>query len=362
MASSNLTRTPLDQACNRIGRNCLFGMLLFVATLQAASANEVSPTDRRLGDYKNADGSMPDGRDNQRDDSSALNQALAAGPGIVHIGPGYYRFSEITIPSGVMITGSGDGTIVRPSGSQPIFVQSEVDQWRLRDLTLDGEAQGEWQQRRDEGQTGLEIDHCYQFEVAGVVLRNFNGAALQLSHFGPDPRANGVGNLDRISALDNYIGIRFDERAEYVSATQLICCRNVIGCAIHAGNLKITASNFCNNVDGMLIEDKVNGSHGTIGNCLFNNNLRHALVCRKVAYGMAITGCHFGYAKLLIADSTGVNISGGIVSCDIVTEGSGVNRISGNYVVPEHTAFTLAPATIVTDNFTSQGQWEANNR
>ncbi len=321
-----------------------------------------SPMSRHLSDYLNPDGSSPDGKDTARDDTPALKLALADGPGIVSIGPGYYRFGEVTIPTGITLIGAGPATIVRSSGPKCIFVQSDVHRWRVRDLVLDGEAPGQWEARTEQGQIGLKIDRSYEFEVSGLIVQNFNGAGVQLSGFAPDKRANGVGSLDRISALENYVGIRFDERGEYVTASQLLCFRNVVGCVIHAGNLKITASNFCDNVTGMLIEDKINGSHGSIGNSMFNNNLEHALICRNVVHGMAFTGCQFAYAKMLIEDSKGINITSGILSLPIIIKGEHANRIAGNYVIPSYTKYEFAPSTIVQDNFTPDGDWEANNR
>ena len=339
----------------------LFSLILVLIAPCAIFADDVPPTARSLSEYRNTNGNPPDGTDTARDDTSALQLALAAGPGVVYIGPGYYRFGAVTIPTGVSLIGSGPKTIVRSSGASQIFLQKDVSQWRLRDLTLDGEATGKWQERKDEGKSGLHAERCAQFELTRVLFQNFNGAALQLSHFVPGLDAQCVGNLDRVSALENYIGIRFDERAEYMNATNLICSRNVIGCVIHAGNVKIGASNFCGNTDGMLIEDKINGSHGSIANCLFNHNDRHALVCRKVESGMAITGCCFFYGTLLVEDSAGVNISEGMLSCHVVTKSELANRISGNYIISEsHASFKFAPSTIVNGNFTKAGPWEAD--
>lgn len=55
------------------------------------------------------------------------------------------------------------------------------------------------------------------------------------------------------------------------------------------GSANITASNFCDNVDGLLIQDKENGSHGAVSNCLFNHNARYALWGRRIEHGMAIS-------------------------------------------------------------------------
>ncbi|NSW56180.1 MAG: hypothetical protein HPY44_09205 [Armatimonadetes bacterium] len=67
---------------------------------------------------------------------------------------------------------------------------------------------------------------------------------------------------------------RTDQGAEYINATGLCCESNVTGGIVNAGNAKITDSNIINNVDGLVLKDGDNGSHGIIGNCLPNHNQR----------------------------------------------------------------------------------------
>ena len=253
------------------------------------------PATRDLGDYTNADGRPPDGRDNDIDDTPAIRKALADGPGVVRVGPGAYRWGDVAVPTGVTLIGSGPATVVRSSGPKRIFVQDGVSDWGIRELVLDGEAKGDWKERKDAGQAGIFVRACLGYTIVGVTARNFAGAGVQLMH------TAGLGtngwcsraNLDRITATGNYVGVRFDERGEYINATNLSCQNNVVGCIIHAGNVKVAASNFCSNLTGIFIEDKDNGSHGAISNCLVNHNHRLALHCRGVGYGMAIDNCCF---------------------------------------------------------------------
>lgn len=316
------------------------------------------PHARLLSDYRNDDGSAPDGEDDATDDTPALRKALADGPGLVCLGPGSYRFGEVTIPSNVSVVGAGSATVVRSSGPKHIFTQKGVHEWALRDLVLDGAAQEDWHKRKDTGEVGLFISGCWGYEVVGVAFRNFSGIGLQIEHSGAG-WING-GNLDRITATGNSVGIRFDTRAEYINATALGCFNNVTGCILHAGNAKITASNFTTNTDGIVIEDKDNGSHGSISNCLINHNERYALLGRKVKNGMAISDCCIFYGTILLEDCIGVNLTNGILGCTVKTDGKGVNRIAGNYVIPEGWQFDFTPSTIVEDNFTENGPWEMN--
>lgn len=331
-----------------------------VALPYCCAAAAPPPIERNLSDFHSADGRSPDGKDSRDDDSEALCRAIAAGPGIVRIGPGWYRFGDIAVPRGVTVVGAGPGTIVRSNGSSQIFRQTGLSQWRICDLVLDGENTGDWHGRKDQGRHGIMVEKCFGFEISGVTVQRFDGPAIEIcsTDLGPSGGAFCDGGvLDRITAKQNLIGIRFNKRAEYIHATRLTCYQNTTGAVIHGGNIKLGDSNFCSNVDGLLIEDKENGSHGAIANCLFNHNERNALWAKNVAYGMTFSNNCFFYGQIVIEDSVGVNIQGGQISCSVLVSGKGVNRVADNYVIPEAFRFTFTPATIVQNNFTATGPW-----
>ena len=189
---------------------------LFFLSAPMTAREGTRPPGRNLTDYANPDGRPPDGIDDGTDDTPAPRQAVAAGPGVVYVGPGFYRWGKVSIPSGVAVVGAGAATVVRSSGPKQIFVQKAAQEWVIRDLVLDGEAKGDWKERRDAGQNGIFTEGCWGFEIAGVVLRNFNGAGLELTqtNLGAAGSSHG-GNLERITATGNYVGVRFDIRAEY---------------------------------------------------------------------------------------------------------------------------------------------------
>src|SRR5206468_2751493 len=152
-----------------------------------------------------------------------------------------------------------------------------------------GEATGNWNERTDRGAHGLVIDRSSGYEVSRVTVRNFDGAGLQISRTNNQGASfSDGGTLSQITASGNFIGVRFDTRAEYITASQLHCQFNVTGLLIHAGNTNIANSNIGNNVDGIVIADHDNGSHGSLNGCLANHNQRYALWTRDVQHGMAI--------------------------------------------------------------------------
>lgn len=339
---------------------CLSGLALCVL-LGSRQATPRVTADRWLAEFTNDDGSIPDGSMADRDDSTALRKALAAGPGVVRIGPGRYRIAQVVIPQGVTLIGSGPATILQAFNRQPVFKQTAVPGWRLRDVCLQGEAEGDWRKRVDHGVYGLEISGCYNFEVTGVQIQDFNGVGLQIASTNlPAAGFTDGGLLSKIVAVRNIVGIRFDTRGEYVAASQLQCHHNLTGIVIHAGNSNIANSNIGSNVDGIVIVDHQNGSHGSLTGCLVNHNERYALHANEVENGMAISNCCFFYGTIRLEKSQGINITSSLIGSSISTEGEKFNRFSGNHIFPEEQKFEFSAATIVDGNFTKNGPWELN--
>ena len=145
------------------------GLLTAISCMHVATAADgPTPFGRCLSDYANEDGSIPDARDNATDDTSALREALGEGPGVVYVGPGFYRWGDVSIPPGVAVVGAGRATVVRSNGADQIFAQRDVSDWAVRDMVLDGEAEGDWHEREDAGHNGILTDGCWGFEIVGV--------------------------------------------------------------------------------------------------------------------------------------------------------------------------------------------------
>lgn len=275
----------------------------------------------------------------------------------LYIEPGIYRLNDITIPDNTVLVGSGAGTILKSAGGITIFKQRHSTGWIIRDLAIDG---GTAEPSGDLGFTAISINHCWGYEISSISVYGCSGTGIDVYETPLDKKyaafCNG-GNLSKISLHNNFIGIRFDNRAEYVSVVQINSYENVIGCIIHSGNLKITASNFCSNRDGILIKDKENGSHGSISNCLVNHNQRYAIRADGVRTGMAITGCCFYYGKIKLTDTVGINISSSQISCDMQIQSKGVNLLANNFLIPGSWEFDFSDSTLLTGNFHENGLW-----
>lgn len=151
----------------------------FAAAGPAGPQAPGSPVTRDLPQFLNADGRAPEGRDNDIDDAAAMRSALAAGPGVIRIGPGHYRPGDVTVPAHVTVPGCGPATVIRSNGAAHIFARRGQRDWRIRDLTLDGDAAGPWRERVDSGRAGIHCEACTAFEMTGIDVRNFAGTGIQ---------------------------------------------------------------------------------------------------------------------------------------------------------------------------------------
>jgi hypothetical protein len=320
--------------------------------------------ERCLLAYLSADGRPPSGLDDSVDDGPAIQAAIAQGPGVIRIPPGFYRWSDVRVPAGVTVIGAADDGRVRACNDHhAIFDQSGVGNWSIRDLVLDGEAQEPWRQRRNLGRVGLNIRCSWAFTATGLTVRDFSGQAVCVSQTRLDNAAfcNG-GVIDRLTAVGNAVGVCFEQRGEYVTLTNSHLMRNTTGCIIHAGNVKITQCNIGSNLDGIVIADKENGSHGVIGNCLINHNERYALDCAGVTNGMTINACGIFYGEIRLRDCQGVQIANCQVYCPVKITGDHANGFVDNIITENDFEYAFCEATVVRGNMTSTGDWRLNRQ
>lgn len=337
----------------------LLPVLVCVLLLQtAASAAAQTLIERSVGEFLQPGEPLPGTFDPGRDDTPVLQRALNAGAGTVKLGPGVYRVGGLQIPTGVTLAGAGAGTILRSTGVPRVLLAQQAHDFCIRDLVIEGTASGHWHLRDDAGHSGIAVSGCYGYEIVGVTLRHFDGPALNIARTQlVDAAFSNGGRLDRIVARDNYAGIQFDTRGEYVTATHLNCHQNMRGVVVHAGNTSIATSNFCGNVDGMVLTDRENGSHGLVQGCLLNHNERYALCARDVQNGMTFSGCCFYYGAIELRAARGIQIANSQINCHVTVAGPGTNMLSSNLIIPSEYHFTFDGPTLIRENYTHRGAW-----
>jgi hypothetical protein len=166
------------------------------------------------------------------------------------------------------------------------------------------------------------------------------------------------GTIDHLTLYHNHAGIAFSERAEYITATHIKSYRNVFGCIINGGNITIGESTFCTNETGILLQDKENGSHGAVVNCLINHNMKYAILAKDVYNGHNFVGCSIFDATLKMENCRGIKIASGTIDCSIAIDCNETNLISGNFISNGYMKkCNISPSTIVKDNFSIKGAW-----
>jgi hypothetical protein len=331
-----------SQAMLQLTRNRVAAALGLVLGLQMMVAKaDNAPANRNLSDFKCSDGRAPDGSDSAHDDTSALVAALNAGPGVVTIGPGFYRVGNVAIPAKVTVAGAGAGTVFRSNGEKCIFKQSGVGEWALRDVVLDGESKAQAAAVPNNGKQGLFATGCHSFDIRNLTAHHFEGIAVEFAHTDLPAAAfcNG-GAICGLAVHDNFTGVAFSERAEYITG----------------GNITIGDSHFCMNDVGILLTDKANGSHGAVENCLINHNNRFAVLAQNVNNGHNFVGCSIIYSTVKLENCRGIKIASGTLNCSIIVKGDTANQILGNYVLEsEMKTWDISPATQFKDNFNASG-------
>ena len=157
------------------------------------------------------------------------------------------------------------------------------------------------------------------------------------------------------------IGARMDKKLEDHSIIEKIGAVMAFDACVSSmpTNIKWLTDCFIT-ITSLYIEDGNNGSHGAVSNCLINHNEKVGLHCRRARNGMTISNCCIFCGELIIEDCAGINLTSGIISCDMRIRGDRANRVSGNYIIPGEYRFEMPPPTLVQDNFTDAGPWEMN--
>jgi hypothetical protein len=277
------------------------------------------------------------------------------------IGPGFYRVGNVAIPARVAVVGAGAATVLRSNGAKRIFNQSGVGEWALREVMLDGESKAQGPAVPDNGRQGLYVTGCHSFEIRNLTACHFEGIAVEFSR--TDLKAasfcNG-GSITGLATYDNFAGVAFSVRAEYITASHIRAYRNATGCIINGGNMTIGDSHFCTNNVGILLEDRENGSHGSVSNCLINHNGQYAVLAKDVQNGHNFVACSIFYSTIRLENCRGIKFASGTLACGLVVKGDAANQIMGNYIVGAMARpWDLSPATQIKDNFSDKGPFPA---
>jgi hypothetical protein len=286
--------------------------------------------------------------DNATDDAAALNAALAA------IAAGTYRALVLgaktyyvpglhTVPTGCIIQGQGDASVLRTT-TDTTTLRCAVDALdiTLRDFQMLGSSAGTSQHAVEVGRDGIAGTGVSRFRAINLTIRNFGGYGLAFSR-GPQSNADlyygpQINNC-RIRACAK--GIVCTQGAEYgkVTNTDIRDCTEQ-GVWVGAGNWSYTGCNITANAANVRLVAGTNDTHGQFVSCNINHpsGAFNIVVDAGITQGHTFVGCHIYEGDWSIGASTCVlNFVGCIVDPENVANAGAVRLVNclfpGDYFV-----------------------------
>lgn len=276
--------------------------------------------------------------------------AMLTSTGYCHLAPGiYYISTPIDMPTGSLLEGCGDDTIIRLlqsvgsgyiarmhtkstikavrfSGAYSQLDVSSADIGGRKGVIYIGNRDGNHPEITPTTCTCCMIENCF-FENLDSGIYGYNA---------------GGGLQEGLVVNDCYIkrckaGINIDYWTEYCKFTNVVTFQCHYACINNGGNNVFTACTF-HGVEGFRIDNssgtKTNAAHGTCNGCTFNHidNLNpltplgggYAVKVIDTTAGFIFSNCQFWYSKPYVESSKGVQFSncefGG--SASIETSGS----------------------------------------
>jgi hypothetical protein len=245
----------------------------------------------------------------------------------VRVPPGRHVFAKtIEIPPGQVWL--FDNAAIVYQGTGPAFVASGSNWAMLGRATIEG----------PKTSTGLLIEQGRAYRVSGLRLQGLgNGIQILDRKDTHDVPRGDRGQFDNITAKGCGIGIDVGLAAEYCLFTNASALGCEQGIVVSAGSVQFHGGNVIDCQDGIVLTNGTNGGHGGFHGVNVNHNKRHNLVARDIAYGHTFTGCHFygdgpDKGAILLANCSGINITGGQLDCAVIADGGRGNVLANNVI------------------------------
>lgn len=265
--------------------------------------------------------------------------------GICNLGPGVFYVSNLIMPDGTTIRGSGQSTEVRldPSVSSGYAIRvgsrCSLGDFRLNGQNQTGATIGNrhgilWQGSYTQSQTAPASSL-----IMGLIIQNFNGGGIICYD-------TGYGTYNFLNACNINIencgaGLNISYWSEFNKFTNIDCFNCYIGCVNNGGNNMFVNCDFSSSRYIAFLMDNSQGqspnnSHGSCVGCVFNHTASNTGVGISVLncdVGFVFDGCQIFYSKINIEDSDGVEFAScnfGVENCDITVSGGGLVLFANN--------------------------------
>lgn len=277
--------------------------------------------------------------------------AMLSANGICHLGPGRFVVTNLQMPDGSSIVGSGYGTCLKLGGTSDGFAVKMGSRCLVKDIRILGSDsepsftstvggrhgilwQGDYTQSETSPDRGI---------VSNVWIHNFTGGGITCYD-------SGFGTTTALEVTNAQIwscwaGINISYFSEYHKFTNVRSGMCRIGCVNNGGNNVFVNCDFSSNLEIAMLMDNSqsqspNNTHGSAVGCVFNHTksggVSNSGIGVKIingSNGFAFVGCQFFFSKIDIVDTTGITFSGcvfGYSNCDISISGGGPILFVGN--------------------------------
>ena len=266
----------------------------------------------------------PSGDDTDR---TADILAMLSSNKVCRLGPGKFVVSNLQMPAGSALIGSGHETLVRFAGTSDGYAIRMTDYCCVRDMhiigaesnptftsTIGGRHGIMWQGNAQ--QSGA---NPYKGMINNVWLDNFTGGGITCYN-------TGYGTVNALEVVNAYItrcwaGINISYWSEFHKFTNVRCEACYIACVNNGGNNVFVNCDFSTALEiGMLMDNSQgqspNNTHGSCVGCVFNHtghagqsNAGVGIKILNCHSGFVFSGCQIFYSQIVLEDTDGVIVA-----------------------------------------------------
>jgi hypothetical protein len=254
--------------------------------------------------------------DGTTDDSAALTALIAglSAGDTIFFPPGSYEITGVTISKKLTLLGFGAKIITTTDATMLTIAADDVV---ISGIEFRGDAV-----TSKTSQIGISVDNFERWIIKDCKFYEFAGAGF----YGTNTHNSGylnqrINNCLFSNCNDNAgdpagKGLWLSERCEYVVVSNCVFDSCDIGTYNTGGNNTYIGCHFTQNRIGGYVESGTNNGHGKFVGCSFNHQTAYAIWIEDTALGFSIEGCHMYAGILRFTNTSGVKITGGIMSVE----------------------------------------------
>lgn len=257
--------------------------------------------------------------DGVTDDRTALNTLLnttAPSGSTIYFPPKTYLINSNISISDKQFNIVSDFAVITTTANVALLTISSTSsitslaaKWKFSNINFTGNATGNIQ-------TAINFNlYSGKFSITNCTFNSFGasgvGSAITVSS--TQFTNNLGGDIANCKFYSNFIGAYLNTRSEYIKITGCDFTSNTTPIYMVSGNNIISNNNITYNLNGIYAFNGSNNGHSIITGNNLNHNNNYTLWIESTPYGMTISDNHIYTGFIKFKNSTGINISGGII-------------------------------------------------